>query len=221
MLICEVTQQSDVNAVWTAIASPIQQLYRDLEDLAERLHDQGKIKNIGFVAGSAKQRWVEKFVKGETRERGLSKQPSMMPHLRALAEQHPQHSQLLRRLLKTWNGKFSQLEDNLPDALIELGDGIGSTSLINHANAWKKKAREFYKKVNDLKHSEEDEESTPKKRTDKELQRQQQQQAEQMLNVVLAQLPKNQRHDIRQAVIRKDNPLQALKAELAKRNISL
>ena len=233
MLIHEVTKQSDINTVWSTIASPIQQLYSDLDDLADRLYNQGKMSSFDFVAGSAKSRWVEKFVKGEARERGRAKETGMLPSLHALVKQYPSHTEKLKSLLQNWNGKFVQLEAGLPIALIELGEGIGNQSLVNHSQAWQKKARALKNKVDDLKSREEDS-TTPspgenpdaRKRSrqreqEKALRAQQRQQVEQIMTAVLAELPRSERHEIRRAVARAGNPLQALRSELEKRNLEI
>lgn len=240
MLISEIITESpamdsDVNAVWTAIASPIQQLYNTLDELADRMYNEGKIENFDFVSGNHKSRWVQQFVRGEARERGHAKQAGILTNLYALAQDHPEHSQKLQKLLQDWNNKFSQLESKMPMALMELGKGIGSDSLVNHARSWQQKARALNQKVADLKERQQaEEEEEEKNRTDpaarkqsgkdpeqKAMQRQQMQQAEQIMNAILSELPRKQRHEIRQAVARADQPLQALQAELSKRNISI
>lgn len=233
MLINEVIRESDINTVWTTIASPIQQLYRNLDDLADKLYSQGKMSSFDFVAGSAKSRWVEKFIKGEARERGRAKEIGILPHLRSLAKNYPESAEKLKLLLQNWDGKFNQLEAGLTIALIELGEAIDNNSLVTHARAWQKKAQELRNKVADLKDREEysttpSPEENPvarkrslQRRAEKALQGEQRQQAEQIMSAVLAELPRQERHAIRQAVIGKSNPLQALKAELEKRNISI
>lgn len=232
MLIREVTRESDINAVWTAIASPIQQLYVNLDDLADRMYKQGKMSSYDFVAGSAKSRWIEQFVKGEARERGRAKQTGILNNLHALVKQYPKHTNKLKSLLENWDGKFVQLEVGLPIALIELGEQIGNDSLVNHSRNWQKKARDLRNKVADLKDREEysvtpspDVNLDAKKRArqheqEKALRSQQRQQAEQIMTAVLSELPRSERHDIRRAVARSGSPLQALKTELEKRNLS-
>ena len=232
MLIREVTKQSDINTVWSTIASPIQQLYRDLDDLADHLYNQGKMSSFDFVAGSAKSRWVEKFVKGEARERGRAKETSILPHLKSLVNSYSESAEKLKNLLQNWNGKFNQLEAGLPIALIELGEAIDNNSLVTHARAWQKKAQELRNKVADLKDREEysttpspGENLDARKRSrqheqEKALRAQQRQQVEQIMTAVLAELPRSERHEIRRAVARAGNPLQALRSELEKRNIS-
>ena len=94
--------------------------------------------------------------------------------------------------------------------------------LEKNANAWNQANRELWAKFSSSEPKEEPvKTSTENKPAVKSATPQQNVQAEQMINAILASLPGGIAGEIRNAIARSPNKLQALQAEIARRGITL
>jgi hypothetical protein len=119
---------------------------------------------------------------------------------------------------------FNAVSKELPDILATIGVKIGYAPLANNARRWIHNREEYEQYLSDLELSDyeddDDVEKAPKIPKDPAIGKQRSQ-AEDIVNDVLRKLPSKIAGDIRNAISRSPNKLQALQQELQKRGVKV
>ena len=200
-----------VNAVATDIGNNIMNLFRDMDSMLDRLIEKNKSSDgFGFIAGSTASRWMH------------NNWNRLNMELFDLARQSGARGAALKAWLSRRENKFFDISSSLPPILSDLGKKLNSVHLEKNANAWNQANRELWAKFSSSEPKEEPvKTSTENKPAVKSATPQQNVQAEQMINAILASLPGGIAGEIRNAIARSPNKLQALQAEIARRGITL
>lgn len=216
-LIESASKQSTTRSIVAALSSPINAYYEAVSDALQKMYDnKGSIKGSGMVIGGFSSRWVDRFYTNK-----------LQRDLQDLVKQYPKATQDLKKFLDQYKTgttlKFGDLQQELPEILEDVADEISDSALKHRAINWKTRRTELQKLVADLKDAEQEEPHTPAKKSKNKdsAVSSQLSQIETLVNNVLKDLPKKQAGEIRQAIAKSDNKLQALGAELQKRNIKL
>lgn len=204
--------KSTLQAIRNDIGEPVLQLYSTLRQMAKQYVDNhGELKGFQMVAAGAAKRWYDTFYFNR-----LGKE------LRHLTQQSTRHAAPLNDFLSTLPKNFSAVANDLPEILVQFGQKIGDKELARLSQVWINTRENFKKYLDDLEASTDDDfdepvEKTPKNKT----LGQQASQAEEIVNSILKKLPSRISGDIRNAIARAPNKLQALQAELQKRNVKV
>lgn len=208
------TESTSLETTLTALASdigdPIQTHYQTLTRMREKFFaEHGTLKGFGFVAGNVGRRWFDTYYFNR-----ISRE------LRDLVRYAPQQTQELQEFLRHIPSSFDQIVD-LPEILVTIGVRLKSEKLVHSARAWIRARQTFAKNkaavTDDGRPTREYDapsaDSIATKRT-------QMSQADQVVADVLAGLPRNMVWEIKAAIEKKPNKLQALQFELQKRGLS-
>jgi hypothetical protein len=170
-----------------------------------------------MVAMSTGAKWTEKFYKDKLKN-----------ELYDLVKYRPGDTADLKDFLRgveidgelETKRSFSNISNNLPQILADLGHKLQEPQLIKNALRWVKNLKDYHAYLASLEEDDEDDypAPAPAKST---LPGQQNAQVEQLVNDMLSKLPKNVAGDIRNAIARSPNKLQALQQELTRRNIAI
>lgn len=229
---------SSVSSVISDIGAPVTQTYDALKSSAMSwLDGHDDLKKWGFIAGGVEARmWWDKIWNPHTNLKKGSAATGLLSHLYDLSKQSGKHGTELAKMLNgmiTQKISFRALGYVLPPILIRLGRGIGQDRLSDRAEAWAAEAKEFSKFLLDLEYPGQSA-ATRQKKQDKPTAQQepatkpkmpsaipgQNVAAEKIVNDVLARLPSGVAGDIRSAISRSSNKIQALQAELTKRGLT-
>ena len=204
------------------IAEPITSLYETLKYMAKRYYDShGDLKGFGMVAGGVGSRWFQTFYFNR-----------LQNELFDLCKQNTKITVPLQQFLrgtevkgKIENAKgFSAISKELPDILATIGAKLNYAPLANNARRWIHNREEYDQYLSDLElsdYEDDDEiERAPKAPKDPAM-GQQRSQAEEIVNDVLKKLPSKIAGDIRNAIARSPNKIQALQQELQKRGVKV
>ena len=197
---------------------PITQLYGKLQAMAKRWVDNnGSLKGFHRNAAGQSAQWFNNFYFNK-----------LQADLYALAKQAPRHAAPLIVFLKDASEdresriNFTEISRSLPPILFRMGKKIDDESLARFAASWDSRRKEYESYLADLESQSDDEDDydEPVVKPEKsKMPGQQNAQAEQIVNDILSKLPKNVAGDIRNAIARAPNKLQALHQELSKRKI--
>ena len=197
---------------------PITQLYGKLQAMAKRWVDNnGSLKGFHRNAAGQSAQWFNNFYFNK-----------LQADLYALAKQAPRHAAPLIVFLKDASEdresriNFTEISRSLPPILFRMGKKIDDESLARFAASWDSRRKEYESYLSDLEDQAdgEDDFDEPVVKPEKsKMPGQQNAQAEQIVNDILSKLPKNVAGDIRNAIARAPNKLQALHQELSKRKI--
>ena len=197
---------------------PITQLYGKLQAMAKRWVDNnGSLKGFHRNAAGQSAQWFNNFYFNK-----------LQADLYALAKQAPRHAAPLIVFLKDASEdresriNFTEISRSLPPILFRMGKKIDDESLSRFAASWDSRRKEYESYLADLESEVDDEDDydEPVVKPEKsKMPGQQNAQAEQIVNDILSKLPKNVSGDIRNAIARAPNKLQALHQELSKRKI--
>ena len=197
---------------------PITQLYGKLQAMAKRWVDNnGSLKGFHRNAAGQSAQWFNNFYFNK-----------LQADLYALAKQAPRHAAPLIMFLKDASEdresriNFTEISRSLPPILFRMGKKIDDESLARFAASWDSRRKEYESYLADLESQADDEDDydEPVVKPEKsKMPGQQNAQAEQIVNDILSKLPKNVAGDIRNAIARAPNKLQALHQELSKRKI--
>lgn len=195
---------------------PIAQLYERLKAMAKNwMHNNGQLKGFHRNAAGQTARWFNDFYFNK-----------LQNELYSLAQQTPKHSGPLKSFLKdtTENREkhitFAEISEKLPSILFNIGKNINDDGLMRFAKNWelrKKEYEEYLAKIESEDSNNNDTEIDDQPR-DNFLGRQNAQ-VEEIVNNILRNLPNRVAGEIRNAIARSPNKLQALQQELARRNI--
>ena len=197
---------------------PITQLYGKLQAMAKRWVDNnGSLKGFHRNAAGQSAQWFNNFYFNK-----------LQADLYALTKQAPRHAAPLIMFLKDASEdresriNFTEISRSLPPILFRMGKKIDDESLARFAASWDSRRKEYESYLADLESQADDEDDfdEPVVKPEKsKMPGQQNAQAEQIVNDILSKLPKNVAGDIRNAIARAPNKLQALHQELSKRKI--
>ena len=197
---------------------PITQLYGKLQAMAKRWVDNnGSLKGFHRNAAGQSAQWFNNFYFNK-----------LQAELYALTKQAPRHAAPLIVFLKDASEdrerhiNFTEISRSLPPILFRMGKKINDESLARFAASWDSRRKEYESylaTLEDQADSEDDFDDPVVKPEKSKMPGQQNAQAEQIVNDILSKLPKNVAGDIRNAIARAPNKLQALQQELSKRKI--
>jgi hypothetical protein len=204
------------------IGEPITNVYETLKYMAKRFYDShGDLKGFSMVAAGVGGRWFQTFYFNR-----------LQNELYDLCKQNTKLTVGLQQFLrgsevkgKLENAKgFNAVSKELPDILATIGAKIGYAPLANNARRWMQNREEYEQYLSDLELSDyeddDDVEKAPKIPKDPAM-GQQRSQAEEIVNDVLKKLPSKIAGDIRNAIARAPNKIQALQQELQKRGVKV
>ena len=202
----------------TTNGEPITQLYGKLKAMAKRwVENNGSLKGFHRNAAGQSAQWFHNFYFDK-----------LQADLYALTKQAPRYAAPLINYLKDASEDresritFTEISRSLPPILFKIGKQIGDHSLTQFAYSWNSRREEYesYLAKLEAEADMDDEYDEPAVKPEKsKVPGQQNAQAEQIVNNILAKLPKKVAGDIRNAIARAPNKLQALQQELAKRKI--
>lgn len=200
--------ETTIRAITNDIGTPITQLFHTLKIMAKKYVDNhGDLSGWNLVAGGPPGRWMVEYYPNR-----------LQKELYHLVQYSPKHTGALKKFLSGMSTSFSDLNMSLPSILADIGEKLRAPELTANANKWAQNSaayREYLTTLND------DEDSAPiaSKPEKNKLPGQQNAQVDQIVNDILQKLPKQVSGDIRNAIARSQNKLQALMLELQKRNI--
>ena len=221
-----ISLNTTVKAIANDIGEPITSLYATLKKMAKQYYDNnGDLKRFGLVAAGVGSRWFQTYYVNK-----------MQTDLYDLTRQSPAQAAELKQFLRGKMVKdnlvmpksFSDLNKELPGILARMGTKMGAEALANNAKLWahnKQDYENFIEKLISGKSDDDDGDGygapatvdTPSKDA---LLGKQRNHAEEIVNDVLRKLPANVAGDIRNAIARAPNKLQALQQELQRRKIA-
>ena len=215
-----VTTVRSINAY---INETVMQLYAGLAVSAQKMHDnKGNLDDFPLVAAGIKKRWYEAHYFNKLGNE-LHDLLRFIPH---------KAGEPLRMFLKTIPSSMTVIEANLPGILISVGSAINDDPLQAAGRNWKRAISRYNDEISGIQHKTSP--SRSKAKTDLRvidsdeynpetvaLKGAQAQQADALVNQIIGMLPKKFQGDIRNAIAKSPNKLQALEAELMRRNIRL
>jgi hypothetical protein len=209
------------------IGEPVTGLYDQLKFMAKKyVHDHGELdRGWKMVAQGAGARWVQSFYDGRLKN-----------ELYHLTRYNTKNTAELQQFLRgrEVNGKlelkrsFFKIADELPAILEKIGNKLNVPQLAKNAARWQQNSHSYSNYLDSLGDTDtsdpEDENRSARRAADKDSKHttgKQFDQIEQIVNSVLSKLPSKIAGDIRNAIARSPNKLQALQIELQKRSIQL
>jgi hypothetical protein len=200
-------------------ADSITTLYGDLKTMAEKwVYNNGTLNGFHRNAAGVGKRWYDKFFWN-----------NMDNDLRLLMAKNPKAAGKLRDFFDIKRDdkghvSFTTIGRSLPRILNHVGEQMNNKDLKRFAAEWFRKHKDYEDylgrveaEVND---DEDDSAPAPKQPKDNVVGRQNAA-AEDMVNQILRTIDKKAAGEIRNAIAREPNKLQALQRELAKRNIKV
>jgi len=222
-----ISLNTTVKAIANDIGEPITSLYATLKKMAKSYYDNnGDLKRFGLVAAGVGSRWFQTYYVNK-----------MQTDLYDLTRQSPAHAAELKQFLRGKMVKdnlvmpksFSELNKDLPEILARMGTKMGAEALAKNAKAWVYNKHDYEDFINKLLNGKGDDDddgdgygapATVDAPSKDALLGKQRNHAEEIVNDVLRKLPSNVAGDIRNAIARAPNKLQALQQELQKRKIA-
>ena len=192
----------------------IVQVYETLKSMAQKwANNNGNLKGFHRNAAGVGSRWFEQFYFNK-----------LQKELYDLSKQAPRYSAELVNFLKSASEgrkqSFTTISETLPGILQSMAVRMDNPELERFAVNWDRRRADYLHYLNELV---DEDDNVPSKSTQPKTNvvGQQNTQVEQIINDVLATLPKNVAGEVRNAIARSGNKLAALKQELDKRGISL
>ena len=209
-----------LTAIINDISEPIASVYDTMQFQAKKYFEGHGEINRGFnmVAAGVGGRWVQNLYFRK-----------LQNELYDLCKYNPKRTVELQQFLRGYEDdkgelemsrSFKNISNDLPTILIKIGNYLESPQLSKAAHRWIEKRDAYYAYLDTLVDDDDDYDEPEKIKPEKSrVVGQQNAQVDQIVNGVLAKLPKNVAGDIRNAIARSANKLQALHQELQKRNI--
>lgn len=230
VLIEATSLSSTVRIVASEIGNPITQIFDQMESAVYKFYgNNGTTKGMGLILGGIGGRWYHANYSNK-----------LESELHHLAQQSGSKGIELTDFLRHSIKGFGDISDSLPHILAKLGDNIiGADRLARNARAWAKQRSEFLTFMHGFKEVEDDGITrkskgkgkptmlnpaavpSPVAKTTPAAVGQQSAQVDKIISKVLSSLPSGVAGDIRNAIARSDNKMQALIAELNKRGIKV
>jgi hypothetical protein len=218
ILVEDVLPETTINTIVDILTTQLPGLYRQLSAMADRyVENHGRIdKGFAFITGGPKNRWFhDVYFK------------NLQPALYNLVKNLPPNiSADLKKFLSdtVGKGKFKDVQDTLIGILGNIASRTRNKRLDGAVSAAKHAIRNYQRYISGLGHDDEEddiEEPTPKKSEEPSLTGQHNAAVEAIINDALARLGGKQAGEIRNAIARSGNKLQALQHEFNKRGITL
>lgn len=219
LLIESVSVNAAVRGI-VATGDSIAKTYGDLKTMAEKwVYNNGSLKGFHRNAAGVGKRWYDTFFWNK-----------MENDLRTLLAKNPKAAAKIQDFLNIERDdkghvSFTVIGRSLPRILNHVGEKMGNDDLKRFGANWFKRQQDYEdflgrveKEVND--EDDDDFAPAPKQPKDNVVGRQNAA-AEDMVNQVLRSIDKKVAGEIRNAIAREPNKLQALQRELAKRNIKV
>lgn len=207
-----------IRAIVSDANDPVTRVYEVLKPMARNFfHEHGTLRGFGIPAGGVGRRWYDAHYFNR-----------MGKELYHLVQYAPKETLALKQFLSNLPKKFSDISASLPEALISAGTNLRNPALAQVGHKWKQERVAYQKYIRDLTGKPDPEESrveTDPNWVEPEdtfaAQSQQNATANDLVSRVLRDLPSNVAGDIRNAIARSPNKIQALQRELDKRGIRL
>lgn len=209
--------ESTLRAVINDIGEPITAVYDTMKFQAKKyMENHGELgRGFRMVAAGVGGRWVQSMYVGR-----------LQNELYDLCRYNSRRTVELKQFLRgvETDGEieikrsFGNIANELPRILAKLGQYLNAPQLTKNANRWMQNKTAYEEYIANLELEDEYDELEVRPEKNK-IPGQQNAQVEQIVNDILAKLPKNIAGDIRNAIARAPNKLQALQQELAKRKI--
>lgn len=210
--------ETTIRAIINDANEPVAQTYATLKRMATKYFaEHGTMRGFGMVAGGVSRRWYDTHYFDR-----LSKE---LHHLTRYA---PESTRSVAAMLSLIPTKFSEISDQLPEALMDVGKRLRDDRLVTAAQNWKRE-RESYNthRANILRQAkaeeqgDTDDEEQAATKNYKQTVNKQYDAVEGIVNNVLKSLPSGIAGDIRNMIAKSPNKLQALEQELDRRGIKL
>jgi hypothetical protein len=209
--------ESTLRAVINDIGEPITSVYDAMKFQAKKYVDNHGELDRGFrmVAAGIGGRWVQNMYVGR-----------LQNELYDLCRYNTRRTVELKEFLRgveidgelEMKRSFGSIANNLPRILAKLGQHLDAPQLTKNANRWMQNKAAYEEYIANLEAEDDDyEEPASAKAPKSNVIGQQNVQVDQIVNSVLSKLPSRIQGDIRNAIARAPNKLQALQAELQKR----
>jgi len=220
-----VSLKTTLDSIATDIGDPVAALYDTLSFQLRKYAaaHHGDLEKWGLVSGGYTSRWYDTFYFNKIQK-----------ELYDLIKFAPGASKEIKEYLSKNFRSFSDISRFLPELLVKAGTHFKHRLMITNANKWITDRAAYRALIVSLKaeYGEIDDDDEPtvdpriaahdkREKSKMSAAAQQNQQVEAIINQVLMRLPKDVAGDVRNAIARSPNKLQALELELKKRNIKL
>ena len=213
----DVSVDASLKNIVDVLTTELPELYRQLGKMAENYErNHGELgKGFAFITGGPKSKWFQEVF---TR--------AMKPALYNLSKKIPKHvAEPLNRFLDSTvgGGKFNMIQDTLIDVLGNIAKSTKNEKLLSATGAAKKAISTYQALLDRLEAGSDDDFDEPVVSQPKQPNPVAQQNAsvEAIVNDVLSRLDKKVAGDIRNAISKSGNKLQALQQELKRHGINL
>jgi hypothetical protein len=210
--------ESTLRAVINDIGEPITNVYDTMKFQAKKyMENHGELgRGFRMVAAGIGGRWVQSMYVGR-----------LQNELYDLCKYNTRRTVELKQFLRgietdgelEMKRSFGNIANELPRILAKLGQHLNAPQLTKNANRWMQNKAAYEEYIANLELEDEYDEPAVAKSPKNPAIGQQRSQVEDIINNVLSKLPKKISGDIRNAIARSPNKLQALQAELQKRNV--
>lgn len=210
--------ESTLRAVINDIGEPITNVYDTMKFQAKKyMENHGELdRGFRMVAAGIGGRWVQSMYVGR-----------LQNELYDLCKYNTRRTVELKQFLRgvetdgelEMKRSFGNIANELPRILAKLGQHLDAAQLTKNANRWMQNKAAYEEYIANLELEDDYDEPTVAKSPKNPAIGQQRSQVEDIINDVLSKLPKKIAGDIRNAIARSPNKLQALQAELQKRNV--
>jgi hypothetical protein len=213
-----VSVNSSIKSI-VATGDSIAKVYGDLKTMAEKwVYNNGQLRGFHRNAAGVGKRWYDTFYWGK-----------MENDLRTLLEKNPKAAGKLQDFFNTDRDErghisFITMGKSLPQILYQVGERMDSKDLQRFGRSWfqrQKDYEDFLGRVESEVNDDEDDVPAPAAAPKDNVVGRQNAAAEDMVNQILKSIDKKAAGEIRNAIAREPNKLQALQRELAKRNIKV
>ena len=207
---------------------------KDLDSLGQIIEPGGKmhvrdgdLKNFKFLIGSRGKRWYDNFYWNKMQ----SDLYTLLKTLPSNADKNDLRDFLNLNTDKDSIGrgghlKWNTIQDNLPEVLRDIGKQIKNEDLYKFGLNWIEARDKFYDFLAVIEAEAQQDGPNLRKADSPQsnnamLAARQRSQAEEMVNAIIKRLPANVQGDVRQAIARSDNKLQALEKEIMRRGLKV
>ena len=207
--------ESTLRAVINDIGEPITNVYDTMKFQAKKyMENHGELdRGFRMVAAGIGGRWVQSMYVGR-----------LQNELYDLCKYNTRRTVELQQFLRgveadgelEMKRSFGNIANELPRILAKLGQHLNAPQLTKNANRWMQNKAAYEEYIANLELEDEYDEPAVAKSPKNPAIGQQRSQVEDIVNDVLSKLPKKIAGDIRNAIARSPNKLQALQAELKK-----
>lgn len=207
--------ESTLRAIITDIGEPITNVYDTMKFQAKKyMENHGELdRGFRMVAAGIGGRWVQSMYVGK-----------LQNELYDLCKYNTRRTVELQQFLRgvetgdelEMKRSFGSIAKDLPSILAKLGQYLDAPQLTKNANRWMQNKAAYEEYIANLELEDDYDEPAAVKAPKDTTIGQQRSQVEDIVNDVLSKLPKKIAGDIRNAIARAPNKLQALQAELKK-----